>query len=204
MLSQMTATGTPAVSPRRDELLERAYRYVLEHGVLDVSLRPLASEIGSSPRVLLFLFGSKAELVQALLARARQDELELLSRVKGGAGDLATLASELWRWLSAEEHRPLLKLWVEGYGRSLVEPDGPWGGFARATVNDWLNVLASGQAPRRRKGRAAEEERTALLALLRGALLDLLATGDADRTSRAVDRQLRLLVRVGRSGRDRP
>ena len=77
----MSATA-PAASPRRHELLELAYAYVLEHGVSDLSLRPLAAAIGSSPRVLLFLFGSKAELVQALLARAREDELELLSRAR--------------------------------------------------------------------------------------------------------------------------
>ena len=76
----MSATAS-ATSPRRRELLELAYEYVLEHGVADLSLRPLAAAIGSSPRVLLFLFGSKAELVQALLARAREDELEVLRGV---------------------------------------------------------------------------------------------------------------------------
>ena len=72
------------------ELLELAYEYVLEHGVADLSLRPLAAAVNSSPRVLLFLFGSKAELVQAILARARDDELTLLDRVRaaGAGGDL--------------------------------------------------------------------------------------------------------------------
>ena len=54
----MTAIAQ-APSPRRDELLERAYRYVLQHGLGGMSLRPLAAAVGSSPRVLLFLFGSK-------------------------------------------------------------------------------------------------------------------------------------------------
>jgi hypothetical protein len=36
----------------------------------------------------------------------------------------------------------------------------------------------------------ARAQRTAVLALLRGALLDLLATGDLDRTTRAVEQQL--------------
>lgn len=49
-----------------------------------LSLRPLAAAIESSPRVLLFLFGSKAKLVQELLARAREDELGFLSGVGGG------------------------------------------------------------------------------------------------------------------------
>ena len=197
----MSATA-PAASPRRHELLELAYAYVLEHGVSDLSLRPLAAAIGSSPRVLLFLFGSKAELVQALLARAREDELQLLShaRATSGAerGDLLTIAGELWSWLSAEERRGLLTLWVEGYARSLIDPDGPWAGFAAATVADWLEVLtAAAEAPDGgvgAGGRAADEiEPTLVLAVLRGALLDLLATGELERTTGAVNRQLALL-----------
>ena len=62
-----------APSPRQSELLELAYQYVLQHGLTDLSLRPLAGSIGSSPRVLLFLFASKDGLVRALLARARTD-----------------------------------------------------------------------------------------------------------------------------------
>lgn len=177
-----------SASPRRDELLERAYRYALEHGVADLSLRPLAAAVGSSPRVLLFLFGSKAGLLQALLARARRDELELLDRARAagaGQGNLAGVVSELWDWLAAEEHRALLKLWVEGYARSLIDPDGPWAGFARATVSDWLDLLAEST------GDVAE--RTLLLAVLRGGLLDLLATGDVHRVDAAVNRQLELL-----------
>ncbi len=178
----MSATA----SPRREELLERAYRYAIEHGVVDLSLRPLAAAVGSSPRVLLFLFGSKAGLVQALLARARREELELLERARvAGAGnrDLAATAAELWEWLAAEEHRGLLKLWVEGYARSLIDPQrGPWTGFARATVADWLELLGelTGDAT----------EHTLILAVLRGAMLDLLATGDVARVGAAVQRQL--------------
>src|SRR5918912_4040490 len=92
----------PPESARRDELLELAYRYVLERGIAGLSLRPLAAAIGSSPRVLLFLFGSKDGLVRALLARARADELELLDRVRStdGERDLATVAEAVWEWLA--------------------------------------------------------------------------------------------------------
>jgi AcrR family transcriptional regulator len=186
---------TPAASPRRAELLAAAYRYALEHGVADLSLRPLATAIGSSPRVLLFLFGSKAELVRALLARAREDELELLSRLRSACddGDLVTVASELWGWLAADGHRALLTLWVEGYARSLVDPDGPWADFARATVDDWLAVLGQAQPAAVRDSAAGEARRTLVLAVLRGALLDLLATGELQRTTDAVTLQLSLL-----------
>src|SRR6476659_4712327 len=124
--------GEVGGSARRHELLEAAYGYVLERGLADLSLRPLATAVGSSPRVLLFLFGSKDELVRALLARARADELELLERVRasGPGADSGAVTTAVWRWLAAPEHRPLLRLWAEGYARSLVEPDGPWADFA--------------------------------------------------------------------------
>jgi AcrR family transcriptional regulator len=180
-----------ADSPRRDELLELAYRYVLDRGLTGLSLRPLAAAVGSSPRVLLFLFGSKDELVRALLARARADELALLDRVRDDAGDLGTATAAVWQWLAADEHRPLLRLWAEGYTQSLVEPDGPWAGFARATVEDWLALLASCQSPAVRRTKAGVAERTLALAILRGALLDLLATDDTQRITAAVECHLR-------------
>jgi AcrR family transcriptional regulator len=171
------------MTARREELLEAAYAFVLEHGLADLSLRPLAQAIGSSPRVLLYLFGSKDALVRELLARARRDELALL---EGVDGDLDAVTGRLWEWLSAPAHRPLLVLWAEAYARSLVEPDGPWSGFARQTVDDWLAVLATAQPPGVRRTRAGEAERTRALALLRGALLDLLATGDHARLARSL------------------
>lgn len=194
------ATSTP--SARKVELLEGAYRYALEHGLSDLSLRPLATAIGSSPRVLLFLFGSKDGLVRALLARARADELVLLDRLRGCAegqpADLTTVAERVWEWLAADEHRELLKLWVEGYARSLVAPGGPWAGFAQATVEDWLEVLADSQPVAERDTTAGRARRTQVLAVLRGGLLDLLATGDHERITAAVHMQLRSLRDGGR------
>jgi AcrR family transcriptional regulator len=177
-----------APSARQDELLELAYRYVLANGLADMSLRPLAKAIGSSPRVLLFLYGSKDALIRALLDRARSDELAAIDAFKevGSRAGLADSARQVWEWLSAPDHRLLLGLWVEAYARSLVDPDGPWAGFAAQTVQDWLGLLASRQAPGRRRSAAGAAERTAVLALLRGAMLDLLATGDLARTTASV------------------
>jgi len=190
----MTAAAARAPSARQDELLELAYHYVLVHGLADMSLRPLAKAIGSSPRVLLFLYGSKDNLIRALLDRARSDELAAVAafRETGSPADLIDSARQVWRWLADDNHRHLLGLWVEAYARSLVDPAGPWAGFAAQTVQDWLGLLASRQPPRRR-GRAGAAERTAVLAVLRGAMLDLLATGDVARTGRAVDLVLRAL-----------
>ena len=171
------------MTARREELLEKAYGFVLEHGLADLSLRPLALAIGSSPRVLLYLFESKDGLVRELLARARRDEL---AAIQGLEGDLDAVTARLWEWVSAPEHRPLLVLWVEAYARSLVDPTGPWAGYARQTVDDWLDVLAHAQPPAVRRTKAGLAQRTRALALVRGAMLDVLATGDDGRVQRAV------------------
>lgn len=180
-------------SPRETELLEAAYEYVLEHGLTDMSLRPLATAIGSSPRVLLYLFESKEGLVRAILQRARRDELDKLASLSAAApdqptGGLAEATQETWAWLVDPDHRALLRLWVEVYARSLVDPDGPWSGFAQQTVHDWLGVLAS-----HAHAETDDADVTLLLAVLRGALLDLLATGDTKRTSTAIARAVETL-----------
>jgi AcrR family transcriptional regulator len=195
-------TAAEPDSPRKRELLEAAYAYVLGNGLADMSLRPLAKAIGSSPRVLLFLFGSKEGLIRALLARMRENELRYLDELRavrgrpdglapaGRPGGLVPAGHEVWSWLAAPSHRPLLALWVEGYARSLLGDPGPWAGFGRDTVHDWLELLAERQPAARRHTPEAKAERTLLLAVLRGAMLDLLATGDIDRVSSAVAHHL--------------
>jgi AcrR family transcriptional regulator len=185
-------------SARKRELLEAAYTYVLGNGLADMSLRPLARQIGSSPRVLLFLFGSKQELIRALLARAREEELRYLAALRDEHDGLAATGRDVWAWLTDPAHRALLALWVEGYARSLLGDPGPWADFGRDTIRDWLALLAEQQSPARpgagtEAEAEAEAERTLLLAVLRGALLDLLATGDVSRVTAAVERYLREL-----------
>ncbi|HEX3830958.1 MAG TPA: TetR/AcrR family transcriptional regulator [Solirubrobacteraceae bacterium] len=183
----MPTETVPASSARREELLEKAYGYVLEHGLAGMSLRPLAAAVQSSPRVLLFLFESKDALVRTLLARARADEVRLLKQLEArSSGGLTRAAGEIWGWLVAAEHRGLLRLWLESYSRSLLDPAGPWSGFADATVQDWLALLAEAQPASERDTATGLQRRTLALALLRGALLDLLASGDEERTTGAV------------------
>jgi AcrR family transcriptional regulator len=180
---------TTSPSARETALLDLAWDYVLDNGVSDLSLRPLAAAIGSSPRVLLFLFGSKEELVRLLLARARREELESLApRSTDGAGlsGLATTIAAVWDWLSQPEHGALLRLWLEAYARSVTEPGGVWDDFARGTVEDWLGLLTRAQPPAVRRTARGRAERTLALAVLRGALIDLLATGDRHRVDVAV------------------
>jgi hypothetical protein len=128
-------------------------------------------------------------LVQALLARARVAELAFLAQMRR-PDDFDSVVRRVWQWLVAKEHRPMLVLWLETYAHSLVEPEGAYGQFALRTVDDWLELLATHQAPQHRRTRAGANERALALAVLRGAMLDLLASGDEVRTTALVEAHL--------------
>ncbi len=169
-------------SPRRTELLDACYGYLLEHGLTGLSLRPLAAATGTSPRVLLYLFGSKDELLRQLLARARREQLGMMAAVLAEpAGDgFDALTESLWTFLSAPEQRPMVRLTYEAFLLSLSHDPGPWAGFASEAARDWLDLLVRAQPPDTPPA-LAETRATRALALIRGLLLDLLACGDDGR-----------------------
>jgi AcrR family transcriptional regulator len=200
MGEQLIAAARPRESARRRRLLDAAYAYVLEHGLAGMSLRPLAAATATSPRVLLYLFGSKDELVREILAKGRREELLLVAGVlaepsaSADAGDDASadagadrfdvVVDRLWAWLAAPEQRATIRLFFEAYNASLRDEPGPWRGFAEQSVTDWLDLLVGAQpgvAPE-----VAEARATRTLALLRGLLLDLLACDEPDRLGAAI------------------
>ncbi len=77
------------------------------------------------------------------------------------------------------------------------DPSGPWGDFARATVEDWLRLLAAAQPRALRRTARGRDQRTATLAVLRGGMLDLLATGERLRINRGVEAALAALASSG-------
>lgn len=164
---------------RRSQLLTAAYDYVLEHGLSDMSLRPLAKATGTSPRVLLYLFGSKDELVREILAKGREEQLRLVAGVAAAGGGFEEVVARVWAYVSAPEQRATIRLFFEAYVASLRSEPGPWRDFARRSVHDWLTLLIDAQpgVPRQE----AEARATRTLAQLRGLLLDLLACDEPDR-----------------------
>lgn len=59
----MTAAGPAA----RDVLLAKVVAHYAEHGVRDTSLRSLASAIGTSQRMLNYHFGSREDVLVAVI-----------------------------------------------------------------------------------------------------------------------------------------
>jgi AcrR family transcriptional regulator len=176
----------PPGSPRRAELLDACYAYLLEHGLTGLSLRPLAAATGTSPGVLLYLFGSKENLVRDLLARARREQITLIANAldPGTGRGFEALADRLWNLLSAPGQRAMVRLTYEAFLRSVSRDPGPWQGFAAETAQDWLDLLIRAQPDTPHD--VAEATATRTLALIRGLLLDLLADPEPGRVTAAV------------------
>jgi hypothetical protein len=120
--------------------------------------------------MLLYDFGTKERLIHEVLAEIRRREAGLLE------AEVNTV-EDVWRWIAAPEREPFLRLFFEVYvdalGREEAEP----------LVRDWLEFLRTSWQP-------AVDEATATLmvAVVRGLLLDRLATGDRERTDAALRR----------------
>jgi AcrR family transcriptional regulator len=173
-------------SARKAELVARLLEYSAAHGLSDMSLRPLAAAVGSSPRVLLYFFGSKQEMIGEVLAASRAHQMELVDRwVHEGEPPGEGSLERLWQWLTDPAQADVERLFFECYGRSLRDRHGAWAGFGRDSVEDWLPFIA------RMLGGEQEADdaeilstATLVLAVLRGLLLDLLATEDLQRVQR--------------------
>ena len=65
----------------RQNLLEAAIDHVANHGLTDWSLRQLATELGTSHRMLIHHFGSKQGLWVAIVHEVERRQLEILQTV---------------------------------------------------------------------------------------------------------------------------
>ncbi len=177
---------------RRTELLSGAVDYVCSHGLAELSLRPLAKAVGSSPRVLLHYFESKENLVVEIVRHGRARQHAMMARLK--LADLAPrdLAARLWREWSKPEWEPLTRLSFEIYALALQDRSR-FPGYLDASVNEWLRALERCADTPGWGRKHARTLATLLVAGFRGFLLDLLATHDRARIDRAVDRWLSLI-----------
>jgi len=171
---------------KRVDLLERIVDYVMANGLSDLSLRPLADAVGTSPRVLLYYFTSKEELIAGIMDGARERQRAIFSTLPRNAQTYADTVRAAWDAMSAPRHEPVFRLFFEVYGLALQDPKR-FPGFLKRAVEDWLDYLEPSALRDGHTARDARAIATVLLAGYRGFLLDLCATRDRKRISRAVE-----------------
>jgi AcrR family transcriptional regulator len=162
----------------KQRLLDACTDHALEHGLPD-RLGPLAAAAGTSSRMLIYHFETRDGLLREILGQARQRQVEAftdLIRLRPDEPYPVTLA-RAWSAISGPQGEPYLRMFSRLHDTA-GEP--LWPGFRRTATTDWLAPLEDGM---RSLGRP--ELATVVLAVIRGLLMDLDATGDTTRTHRA-------------------
>ncbi|MCP3801077.1 TetR/AcrR family transcriptional regulator [Allokutzneria sp. A3M-2-11 16] len=170
----------------RQRLLDAAVRHLAEHGLTDLSLRGLATALGTSHRMVIYHFGSKEGLLVEVIRAVEQQQRDAFADLYS-AGSPPEVIREFWRRLSDPELWPHERLFFEIYGQALQGRPGTTA-LLDGVVENCLEqgVLAAehwGLDPA-----TARAEARLGLAVVRGLLLDLLATGDREGTTAALER----------------
>jgi AcrR family transcriptional regulator len=171
----------------KDRLLQATIDYVAANGVGDISLRGLAAAIGTSHRMLIYHFGSKEALLIEVIRTVEEQQRQLLARVIDSGLSPADALRRMWRHLSAPALWPNERLFFEMYGQAL-QGRPHTADFLDDIVESWLEPIATLRREQGVPARVARAQARLDLAVTRGLLLDLLATGDRAGSDAAMER----------------
>lgn len=181
--------GRPPDARRRQALLDGVVAHLAEHGLADVSLRPMAARLHVSVNALVHHFGPKEDLVVAALDRATEVQLALRQRWLNQQPELsaADLLRRWWRWMNAAPaNLALVRLGIEAAALDATVSGLP--GTVRAEqISTWRadierRLVAGGLPPD-----VAAVEASLAKAMFTGLIVDLLATGHRRRLGQALE-----------------
>lgn len=211
MPTKTPAPGAERVgTSSRARLLAAAIDHVAAHGWGDLSLRGLAAAIGTSHRMLIYHFGSKEGLLVEVCKTVEQRQREMLTELETDPDVSPTdVARRFWDSLTDPSLAPFERLFFELYGQALQGRPGTEE-LLDNVVDSWLDVYGPSTSDSGVDRRTGRIDVRLGVAVARGLLLDLLATGDKRAVdaamSRFIDAYETVLVRdtQRRSRRRRP
>jgi AcrR family transcriptional regulator len=169
---------------RRGELLDALIDTFARDGIGGRSLREVAAAVGTSHRMLLHHFGSRDELLLAVVEEVERRQAATLAQLSDDPADAFTA---MWADLRRPELRPFERLFFECYARA-AQGEAPFTRLLPAAVDSWL-----AEVDERTDGTADPATVRLGLAVARGLLLDLVATGDEAAVDAAAARFAALL-----------
>jgi AcrR family transcriptional regulator len=176
MESQSPAPGA------RERLLDEVIAHFTAEGLADQSLRHIAHATGTSHRMLLYHFGSKEGL---LLAVVQNIEARTQSVLAGVAEDVGLDAGEatdevvrrMWAYVADPALAGFERLFFALYTRALQGDDAARP-LLEGELEAWLEANVALSVAAGVPADIARPHARLGLAVVRGLLLDLLATGD--------------------------
>lgn len=190
--------GRPPDAERRAELLDAVVGFLAVNGLAGLSLRPLAKALGTSVNGLTHHFGSKEDLVVAALRRAATVQQEVQQRwltQKPGLSQ-ADLTRRWWRWINTDPFNlALVRLGLEAAALDTAGGDLPV--VVRAEqITLWRDHIEARLVSEGLDPEIAAVEAALVKAMFSGLVLDLIATGDQRRLTRALEVGLSRLEQI--------
>jgi AcrR family transcriptional regulator len=178
-------------APPRERLLAAAVGYVLANGFSNLSLRELAAAVGTSHRMLIYHFGSKEGLLVAVIRSVEAAQRDffgqlLLTQPDLSAGDGIRL---MWRHFTDPQFAPHERLFFEIYAQALQGRPGTHG-LLEDVVDAWIDPVAAYAIERGVPAEDARADARLGVAVIRGLLLDLLATSNRTAVDAALERYI--------------
>lgn len=174
---------------RRVHLLDDIVAHLAQHGLANVSLRPLAEALGVSVNALVHHFGTKDDLILAALRRSERVQQAVEDRwlERQPRMSQADLMRAWWRWITASpQNLAIVRLGIEA-----AALDATVTGLPRAARGDQLGLWRRQMEERLvREGvppAVAVTEASLAKAMFTGLVLDLMATGQKARLTRALE-----------------
>jgi AcrR family transcriptional regulator len=169
---------------RREELLDQVTDHVLEHGLIGLTLRPVAAAIGTSDRMLIYHFGSRDALVSDVVSRVTERSTAVVEAMPA-APTVRSAVNRLWEAYCEAPLGQCLTLYCQAAATGLIGEE-PYLTAARGTNGRWAAALGDylrrSGAPVRRVRRIV----TLVDSALYGFHLDL-TTDRPDELARGVD-----------------
>jgi len=169
---------------RRDELISTALDYFLRHGVAGLSLRPLAEEIDTSARMIVYHFGSKDDLITAVMDEVRTRIQKSFAKVMMDSKKkpAARVMRVFWTWMIDTSNIRYMQLLFEVQVLAIQNP-ARYARYLKRTSSSWLDIIESSLPPSKGKRVVA----TLCAAVIDGLLLEYLSTKDHQRTTKALE-----------------
>jgi AcrR family transcriptional regulator len=178
--------GREADPTIKADLLEQVTNYILENGLQDLSLRPLAEALGTSARMLIYHFGSKEQLVIEAITNAQTKQQALLQKQMVSSKSGTKTLQNFWAWFTSEDVMAFVRLLydIENQG---INGNVQYLAFAKAIFEDWEVFMQHNV-----KSLSPEQVRL-VVGVISGLLLYRLVTGKVEETDKAFNAFLKTL-----------
>lgn len=184
------AEQQPAVTAQSEQWLPEILAAVRQNGFQNFSLSMVADHLGTSPRMLVYHFGSKDQLLGRLLRASRDERIHLFSQ-----DPPRTLAAAIDRWWTYfTENLAEMDLYFFMVTRRYEQPE-QFEDFAANAVVSWAAFFEDSARREHRSG--AEKIGRLTVATLRGLVADFMIARDRAHVEQTLSHFLELLDQGG-------